>query len=471
MLSSYRKSFFTLFAVFFILSLPFLLIFSLGYQLNLESESVEYSLTVQLETVPRNAEIKSHSSSYKTPLEIRIKEDTLTEINLKLKDFYPENFVFSSLRDNSALRIRDLWLLPENPFLEFNLDNFSFVNFLSQDYVLLKNKQNNQLAIQNIGFRGFQSSPESIDLENTKNLSTNKFEVLLGDIFWHPEAKVLIYKDFTNNGWQNFNLNSLPFQVVSVAGLSNTQVLLLDNQQSVWALDLENRDFTFIDSNVNALSFTQNPDSIWILKNDSIYRIQREEGNRKVSLNNLNLTRTKYTKQSLLGKQTESDKVFNYQDFTVRNLFLGFSFEIGNSLFYVDDSNKSNIRLITDKAIKTGASSNTLFWLDENMNLNSYNLLYQRYRQLGNLGKLLNKEDVDTYRIFYYKGWNRIMIYTPSTTISYWFDTFSLNSNLVSQTPINWIQEKNCFQEVIKNYQFCFTPEKGYFYRNDTLFK
>ena len=469
MLNPYRKNFFTLFAVFFVISLPFLLIFSLGYELNFESQSIKHSLTVQLETVPRNAVIKSQTRQYKTPLEIRIGENMLTQIELNLQNYHSESFIFSSLQENTALRLRDIWLLPTDPFLEFDLKDYTFLNFLSQDYVLLE--KDGEVFIQNIGFSGMQSQPSLISIQNHTNLSESRFEILLGDVFWHPLKQILIYSQPGSSDWQVFDLNLLPFSAVSMASLSSFQVLILDNYQNLWVLDLESFDFTFIDSGFNALSFTENPDMLWLLKKDSIFRLERQQNNQRVELRNLNTTRNKYTTHPIFGRRIQGRQVLSYQDFTVRNIFLGFSFEIQKRLFYVDDSNKSGVLKITNQATKTGASSNTLFWLDQEMNLNSYNLLHNNYRHLSNLKHIFQDSDFSKFRIFYYKRWNRIMIYNQNKVVSYWFDTFNLNSSLISYRPILWIDDKKCFQEVFRNYQFCFNQNQGYFYRNNTFFR
>lgn len=466
MLNSYRKSFFTLFAIFFVLSMPFLLILSLGFELDFESKSIQHSLTVQLETTPRNAVIKTGFRNYRTPLELKIRENNLTQIKLNLTDYHSESFVFSSQEENSALRLRDVWLLPTDPFLQFGLENYTFLNFLSQDYIILE--KNDQLFVQDIGFSGLQSQPEPILLKNSELLSKTRFEILLNNVFWHPLEQVLIYKNSGNSTWQSLDLDFLPTSPISIVTFSPNQLMILDQQGVLWALNLANSNFTFLDSGFSGLSFTQTPDMLWLLKSDSIYRIERRVGNQNLNLNNLDLTKNIYTSHPTLNRQTQNNKVLNYRDFTVRSIFLGFSLEINQNLFYIDESNKSSIKKITNQAVKTGASSNTLFWLDAEINLNSYNFLHERYRHLTNLQNYFNFEDSDI-KLFYYDRWNRIMLYSHNNVISYWFDNFSLNSNLVKYRPVNWIQEKLCFQEVVRNYQFCFSSDEGSIYRNNAF--
>ena len=468
MLNQYRKNFFTIFATFFVISLPFLLIFSLGYNFDFESNQLESSLTAYIQTVPRRAEIKNQETIYRTPVEIKINNQDFTKIDLELEGYNTEQFVFSATDKNTALRMRNIWMLPTDSSDEFELpQGFEFINFLSKDYLLISKDQD--LFIQNFNFGGLQSDPVDLNIDFNESLKDIKFEIISSDYFWDPIQNILIYND-TQLGWQVFDFKVLPFQTTSASFLSSSQIVLLDSEKNLWVLNLKNKVFTFLDSNIDGMSFTGNPDMLWFLKQDSVYRLERRDKEEEINLQNLNILSNLYTKNLRIRSSSENIKEINYKNFIVRNVFLGISFQIQNDLFYVEDSNKNSLKQIIDNAVIVGSASNTLFWLDTELNFRSYNLLSDTFFNFSNLtGDLKENQDVSDFKIYYYSNWNRIMVYGDKKVYSVWFDIFNLNSSIIKYYPVKWIQNKECFNEVIRNYQFCSDGEKLFFYKNDSF--
>ena len=467
MLNQHRKVFFTLFAAFFILSLPFLLILSLGYDLDMQSQQLETSLTTYLEAIPRRAKIQTKAGIYRTPVELKVRQNTFTKISLELEDFQTEHFMLSAKDTNNAMKLRGIWLLPTNKSDQFDLsEGFEFVNFLSENYFL--SKQNNQIFIQSLGFSGPQGEPNKLDLDFSENLQKVNFKTISATNFWNPDKNVLIYNLPQTQTWQVFDLTVLPFQTKNVAGLSPTQVILLDNKKNLWTLNLIDGTFTFLDTNISGLSYIESLNSSWILKNDAIYRLETSQN--AVNLQNLDLTRNLYTQNPEIGFWSRQINETSHTSFIARNVFLGISFQIQNNLFYIADSEKDQMQIISNEAQIAGTSSNSLFWLNKDLTLNSYNLLNKNWKSFGNLqSQFKNTENLENFEIFYYPIWNRIIIYGENEVVSFWFDTINLNTAIVKYYPIKWIQNHQCLPRITRNYQFCSDSKQLIFYRNNTF--
>ena len=70
------------------------------------------------------------------------------------------------------------------------------------------------------------------------------------------------------------------------------------------------------------------------------------------------------------------------------------------------------MQIISNEAQIAGTSSNSLFWLNKDLTLNSYNLLNKNWKSFGNLqSQFKNTENLENFEIFYYPIWNRIIIY------------------------------------------------------------
>jgi hypothetical protein len=466
MLNRYRTFLFTIFAGFFVVSFPFLIIYSLGYDLNFRSQSLQNSLTAYIQTVPRGANIPTKQRIYKTPIELKINPNQFTEVSVESDEFVTEKFVFSSTDQNAAVRVDNLWLLPNTASNTVSVaEGFSPVNFLSDRYALLE--RDSRMYIQGYNFGGLESEPSELDLDYSDDFKNTRWEMLLEDIFWHPGLNILLSRT-SSNDWRVVDLSALPFSVSSVANISPTQVLLMSRTGSLWLYNLETEVYVFLDNGIDGLSFTDSPDNIWVLKYDSIYRVDRS--NSEVLVENFNLESNLHASFAQIGDLSQRIKEPDFEKFVSKNLFLGLMFKINDTTFYISDSDSSLMQIITQDAIAVGTSNSTVFYLDEDLVLNSYNLFNKDWQTFGSLFEYLGEDfDPSDVRINYYQTWNRVIIYDLDQVISIWFDTTNVNTPIVQYFPVSWIQDEYCYFEIIDNNQFCFNDNNLKFYKNNSI--
>ena len=81
--SSKRRAIFTVFAVFFVILLPFIVILSLGYGIDIQKGSVSNNLTVKVQTFPRNSNIFAGDNKFQTPAELSIPAGQQTKLRIE----------------------------------------------------------------------------------------------------------------------------------------------------------------------------------------------------------------------------------------------------------------------------------------------------------------------------------------------------------------------------------------------------
>jgi len=110
---------------------------------------------------------------------------------------------------------------------------------------------------------------------------------------------------------------------------------------------------------------------------------------------------------------------------------------------------------------------NSLFWIDEDKKLFSYNLFLKNLVAFDKIDQLEN-ENNGQLKIFYYFQWRRILIYSPTKVVSVWFDKDVINTSIIDYFPVLWIDNKKCLSKVFDRYQFCASGELES-YRNTSI--
>ena len=136
---SQRRVFLILFAVFFIILLPFITIFSLGYGIDFDKRSVQNNLTISLETYPRNATARVFNQNFQTPTELGVPAGKDVKLELSKDGFLTETFGLSSEeKNNSIAKINDLWLLPKNSDRTYSIKQDKIISILDEKFLLVK---------------------------------------------------------------------------------------------------------------------------------------------------------------------------------------------------------------------------------------------------------------------------------------------------------------------------------------------
>lgn len=457
MLSVYRSLFFNIFAIFYIVSLPFLIILSLGYDLSLKNQNFSNALTVHIESTPRNAEIKTKNVIYKTPTELKIPQNQVTSLTIQSPNFLSETMIFSgNLGENTAARVDNLWMLPRNPNNIFGLQDFKGLNILSPDLLLLQKEK--QYFVQSYGFSGIENKALAIQNSNNIIINTGNWERLLENTFWKKDQNLILHQD-ANKNWQFVDLKVFNPEFVSVAKISNFEIILLDTDQILWLLDLNTQVLSFLDKGYQGLAFTDSPDTIWLLSDDTIFNPKRSN----LGSGNFNPQSDIYARSSIFKSNLETNKVLTFDNFLPKSVFLGIIFKIQDSLLYLADSNKSNIQIIARDVSFLSSQNSTVFWLNKDQDFFAYNFFLKQRNYFGKISS--QGKDI---RIAYFSRWRRIFIYDDKEVISFWYDTEVTNKSIINYSPNSWIQSR-CLPQIQDNYQFCINEKELLVYKNNSI--
>jgi hypothetical protein len=438
-------------------SLPFLIILSLGYDLSLQNKSFSNTLAVYIETVPRGAEIKTKNYTYKTPTELKIPQNQETSLLIKKDNFIDESLVFSPVqKENTTVKLSNFWMLPAKPSNNFRLEDSQGLTILSKDYILTKNQDN--YFVQDYGFGGLQSKPMIIQNSSNSQIKSGSWRILLENFFWKEDQNILLYQN-SNKIWEFLDLKKFGIEFVSVAKISNFQLILLDNQKILWSLNLNTNILSFLDKGYEGLSFTDSPDIIWLLSQNKILALRRNF----INLESFSVQKETYATSNLFNIKSKNSQVLSFNNFIPKSVFLGTAFKIQDSIFYINDSNKSNIQVIAKNVAFVGTQNSTIFWLDKDKNFFSYSFLLKQKQHFGQINVSL-----DDIKISYFSHWKRFFIYSPEKVISFWYDTDATNKSVLDYSINTWINN-DCFPEILDNYQFCIAPQEMIVYKNNSI--
>ena len=86
----HRKSFFLIFAVFFVIISPVLIFYSLGYGFDVDSQQIENSLSIQIEPIPRRSKIVSGNAEISVFFggELKAKDNTQTSLTVRANNYF-----------------------------------------------------------------------------------------------------------------------------------------------------------------------------------------------------------------------------------------------------------------------------------------------------------------------------------------------------------------------------------------------
>jgi hypothetical protein len=456
---SYRQNIFRIFAIFFFITLPFLVVYSLGFDLNLADRQLSNTISINIETLPRGAEISNSGKKIlETPRELRAKDNQLIPLDISLPNFKNEKFIiWAPPKENTSARITRLALLPEKNDEIKSFDENLKVAFLS-DYQLLL-KDNDSFFIQQYTFTGLQGSPEKLDVfGKIDEIPKNNWVELSGTAFWNPDKNLLVRK---KNNWSIYNLNIFTVKFTSVVSIDENNFLGLDDEGALWQIDLNNRSFTFLDSNIQNLSFTQTPENIWIRKNKKLYRLNKA----LQEASNFNLLDKVYTEfpanTTFLNSDLPAWKTMN-----IGSLYQGLLIQIHKEIYYIPDNKPNEWEKLATNVNNFSTSGNSVFWIDNTNTLFSYNMFLKEWETISVLDIQDKPENIN---IVYYSPWNRIFVYTSNKVYAIWFDKEIFNKNITKYFPVTWISDSSCFTNVVDKYQFCLNDNKLVNYKNLSL--
>lgn len=437
--SATRQIFFRLYAIFFIVITPFIIIYSLGYDLNWQSRSLSKNLIVNINTIPSGAQVDIENSvQFKTPVELRFSTNSPQQISISKDGFREENIViWSDLDSNTNLRIDNYSLLPDtfDPIYQLPKQS-SFLNFLPKNKYLYE--VNNLLFLQDYDPLGVNNPIPITNQIPFDKFKSGDWEDLGLNYFWNYEEKLILYFDQTTLTWNSLDINTVILEAHDIARVSNSSFLVLDNQSNLFIWEPADEIVSFLDSGYNGLESRQFSESIWLIKENNLIRLNKN----RVSYTNILDSEDKF-----LYSMT-TDTIDENIDLKVKNSFRGVSLKMGEDLIYLNDVEPQKVNIISKNIKNFTTTKNSIIYLDKDNNLGLYNFEFNTQKNLAKLS------DSDVSKIHYSEKLNRILLYSNSVE-SVWFDIDEIHSNIIQYPYTEWIDNPNCQIYTEDRYQMC----------------
>jgi hypothetical protein len=471
-----RKNFFMVFAVFFIICTPFMILYSSGFSIN--NTEISNSIAIKTDTVPRLADILiDDKKTAISPYELTTTDTGIIDFSIQKAGFVSENFTISKENNqNSFADITNFWLLPKTSTESSiskeasaaSVKSISNNQIISENQTVVEYQVGNKLSlgIMDFGIAGRVGEVQPISssavvggksiIELELNTQT-KIKLLSKDQEYKKFGNDLFFKNnillIRKSGyWLSKDLDKLKFKTQSIARVNSSSVVILDTEKNLWTHNFETEQTKFIDTGFSKMKTLSMPSTIWLWKNDTIYRLEPAD----VFSENIIWNRYEYLKNNIIEEQ-------NGQIFDVQNLYQGIVFQVGRYLMYVPDYKKNQWQIISANANSLATIGESIFWLDTEKNLWTHNFNNNLVRNLAQNIELTDK-------ISYSDGWKRIMLYYPTGVDSIWYNKDIVNNTIKSFSKQTWITNQNCFPKVVDRVQYCLENQDLRIYKNNNLF-
>ena len=450
----------------FIVLVPFLIVYSLGYNIQLNQKTLENSFTVRVDTLPFGAEIRANNKKLaNSPADLQTSPKNYIFLDITKENYVSESFELKGdPKNNTGARVNNLWMLPKTPIVTKEASNRDKQISIIDKYLISYNQRQNQYFVTALRpdlstFETKDITLNNIDKIGTSFSKTDSFcyldSITQQSFLNFEDSRMLI--DWTKPLTNKESKLIFPFKSLKSQTCLNSQnIWLLDTQNQLWRYNAISNTIIFVDNQIDSLNMDLQTKYIWLRKSDIIYRVG---GNNPESFGVADI----YLRNIFL--KSESDTISN-----ISTIFQGVSLLSGSNLIVIYDNDKS-IQYISRNAKVSVSSDNAIFWLDTDNNLFVWNFILKQNLRLGTIN--LQTGEVPT--IVYNNESKRVFIYIKQTngqtTIhSVWYNKDVLNDYIVKYSYITWLNDlDSASNEIHDKYQYTLKNNKLEVYKLDNL--
>jgi hypothetical protein len=421
-----RQLLFRIYAIFFVVITPFIVIYSLGYNFNWNSQSLQRNLIINVETIPKSTTIKLNEDTALSPSELRISSNAPAQLTLTQEGYKTEEFtVWSDLNQNTNISMRKLLLLPEKFEKVASFPPSSeFINFLPLDKVLFK--RDNLLYLQHY-------TPTSVDnpIPITNNLGNEdlkgEWKALNSKFYWNQQTKTAMFYDNQVLNWKTQSLKTQVPDVFDIAEINSTTYLILGEDTNLYQWDTLLDEVSFVDNGFVGIDASIDSEYMWLLKEKNIYRLSKTNTNYQQLLEIINEEPFSTTNKELEG----------VQKLEVSNVFRGNTLLIGEDLYYINELNNQSTNLISDAVMLTNSSNNSLYYLTKSGQLITYNFEFDTQAILHTLDK---PESIQN--LFFSPVYSRVFVYDKEGGVTGIYTNSGEPKNVfLKHSVVSWIDK------------------------------
>jgi hypothetical protein len=452
---SIRRVFFFVYAIFFVILTPFLVFISLGYDIDFERFQLNRTLKLEVDTIPRNADIYNQSKKiFESPASAKVLGNIPIELSIVEKNFVDEKFVlWSSQESNESVLLRNLGLLPNSSIVLSQNQNFTPVTLLREGFVVLAS--DNIYQIQGFSFNGMEGVPLPIVNIGKQIITKGHWEFIANNFYYKADQGLILYRQ--GNTWFLKKVDTIAnSRVIQIAVVNERSIFVLNEKSELWSLNLSSDIPTFVDSNIQGVKRTLIPSVIWIHKYDKVYSVESD---------NLDSSNYQVEERNIFIQDIREN---SNQKFDVLNVNNGIIFKFDQVLMFVPDNNDQKKFILTNNSATAKSFDDIVYWVDYEKNLWSYNFYLQDIDRYGKLNTTTNAEQLGF--MDYYPSWNRLFIYSGEEVFSVWNDIKTDNESILEYSNTKWINGASCQVRIIEKSQVCISGNLLILYSNNNIF-
>jgi hypothetical protein len=465
-----NRHYFIFFSIFFVVCSPFLVFLSFGYDVNLRDQNISSTLSMKIDSLPKNALIKVKNETKGTsPAELYSQDQSPFFLSISLPDYLSETFLLAPENGkNSSIDLKNLFLLPKKGDslkitnkIVVNKD-YEVLNFLSKDQVIAKTSIG--FEIRDFGVGGFVNNPVLISEREVFGVKTAEKIFMEGPTIEFLKKDKSKWQRLSDGSFINQNYilqkkvdfwlikdisNTFTNGIKKIIKIDSNNYLVLDKLKNLWLWDGQTT--KFVDNGFDSMESTISPEYVWLVRNNSIFKVQNDSFLNAA----FDWKPTIYLKSDLINVQDE--------EFKVAPLFQGIGFLVGKRIFYVPDFANNSWSVLSNDATNFFTVSDSVFWLDSNNYPHFYNFFTKQ-------GYVFRQIPAEYSEIFYLKDWNRVMIYSKNKVASIWFNKEIYQPNIIEYSSQEWINDSNCLSKIVEKVQYCIKDGDLVLYKNNLIF-
>ncbi|MGL4759536.1 MAG: hypothetical protein ACRCXZ_09455 [Patescibacteria group bacterium] len=448
----YRKIIPKLFTLTAIILLPMLIFLASGNTLT-NGKEVTPTTTLKVNTIPSLSTIKIGGKQVNSiAADIKIIENTDTSISVEKDGFMSENWNLYTKTENSLIDLDPLYLLPNKPNI-YN-SQYSIFNIVDTNLVLAE-KDSAIYAIQ-FDFGGLKE-PKKIDTKK-ELVDTKSIKIDSKTIYFPSSQSVLLIED---NSFKILNINQILAKPKFVSKINNNLLLIINENNQLYSYNINTKELTFQFFPAYSIQSYEDNNSIFILTNLGILKFDRGSA---ISPDNFLSSKAMF-KLPLEAINNNLYKSQQKNDFGLKIINNGTLLKY-NSNLYLNQEGVKEWKLIKENIKDFINNDSRIIFLAEDHKLFVLNVYEQQLYLIGQLNKDIN----ESTKLRYIPQWRRIFYYSENKIQSIFYDKDFLPNNPASPTilsqPLTWLENQNCFQNVLENSQFCIHENKLKQYKN-----
>ena len=436
-----RHLLFRIYAIFFIIITPFVVIYSLGYNFDWATGRLTRNLFLNVQTIPRAASVELPSGrTYTTPAALRISSSTPQRVVVTAEGYHPEEFrVWTDLTQNTTAYLQGLILLPvEGETLERLPAEREFLNFLPTNRFLAT--QNNLLYL-------YTYSPNSISAPVPVTTQVDKSRVETGEwakvgksAYFNNQTSLLLYLDPTLSTWRLEDLNQTVPDSAYIVATGRGSFLVLDTQGNLYLWDLSRQTVQFIDSGYHGLVRSANSEFIWLRRGDTL-----------LQLNQLQATYASLIQapEQFAFATFQGPASAQVERLEVARVYRGLGVTVGETLYFVGDTTPEVAGVVAVNVEAAAYGEEALFYLDEAGEVQMYNLVYDNQKSLTYV------DSPREARLHFDPVLKRLLIYTPERVQAVWVDPKNFSNHLLTHSVVTWVEGQRCQVSTTVRTQVC----------------